>query len=73
MFHSESFPAGYRENFTLIIGKIILKSSYGFMDNRRRAMDKCMDSIDCPHTYPQPCGKPVTHKLHSCYCDDHDG
>ena len=57
MFHSESFPAGYRENFTLIIGKIILKSSYGFMDNRRRAMDKCMDSIDCPHTYPQPCGE----------------
>jgi len=44
MFHNRSFPAGYRENFTLIIGKRILKYGCGFMDNRRRAMDKCMDS-----------------------------
>ena len=73
MFHSRSFPAGYRENFTLIIGKRILKNGYGFEDNRRRAMDKCMDRQAAHTLIHRSVRKPVTHKLHSCYCDTHDG
>ena len=29
--------------------------SCGFMDNRRRTMDKRVDKHSCPHAYPQPC------------------
>ena len=39
------------------------------MDNRRRAMDKCMAKQTAHTLIHSPAWKPVTHKLHSHNCD----
>ena len=43
MFHGRSFPAGYRKHFKLKKEWRSLKNGYGFVDNRRRTMDKYVD------------------------------
>lgn len=69
-----------KKNYSLIVicdncitGIDKLIAGYGFVDNRRRAMDKCMDSTwtgELPascHPPRSPAGEQVTHKLHNHY------
>jgi hypothetical protein len=59
----------FQQDTKIIVRQTTLKTGYGFMDNRRRAMDKCMDKQAAHTLILSPAWRPVTHKLHSHNCD----
>ena len=72
LLHASAVERDGRAVLMTGISGAILKYGYGFMDNRRRAMDKCRDSQTAHTLIHSSAGWPVTHKLHSHCCDDHD-
>jgi hypothetical protein len=70
MLHNTSFPAGYKENNTPRGKDLILKNLA--MDLWITGAEPWISAriVEMPALIHSSARKPVTHKLHSLYCDD---